>query len=204
MSAIGTLEYDYTVHSRTGADDEKLLVKFFIDATQDPAASKKEGRPIYKEVEWIDIRVPGDKDNIVVRPARQKDRERFPRHYAAFKQRQEDGKQELVGTPLSLWPGVTPSQLKEFEFFNIRTVEQLSNAPDNLGQKFMGFNKLKQAAAAYIEATKSAAPVVNLQEQLDVLTKKFDELLEDYKDLEDENVELRKARKKKKVKPSTE
>ncbi len=57
------------------AADDALLVKFYIDSVEDRQASKKEGRPVFKDMEMIDIRVPGSRNN-VVRVAREADKQR--------------------------------------------------------------------------------------------------------------------------------
>lgn len=174
--ALEQLEYDHTVHTVPKAGDETLLVRFFIDAWHDPVASKKENRPIYRDVEWIDIRIPGNRDNVVTRPARPGDRQRFPQHYAAFKQRIGTEQQE-VGTPLSAWPwhGMTRARVEELKYFNVRTVEQLAALADSSGQQIMGFHAMKQAAGAYLEAQKSSAPIARLQVQLEQALQKIEE-----------------------------
>ena len=165
-----TLEYDYTDHIRPNAGDDSLLVKFYMDAAQDMVASKAAGRPVFKDIEWIDIRIPGNRDNIVIRPVRPEDTQRFPRHYQAFKNRiATGGKESEIGTPLSAWPyaGLTPARVKELDFFNIRTVEQLAGTSDGTGAKMPGFQAMKQAAVAYLEIAKQQEPVRELQKQLD-------------------------------------
>ena len=128
--------------------DDSLLVKFYIDTVQDDAATKEQGRPIFKEVEMIDIRVPGSRNN-VVRVARPYDKERFPRHYAAFKNR--TSMEGIEGTPLAEWPIITRSRVEELAFLNIKTVEQLANMPDSNAQQVMGFYGLKQQAKDWLE-----------------------------------------------------
>ena len=164
-----SLDYDHAIHQSPNAGDDNLLVKFFVEALEDTVASKREGRPIYKDVEWIDIRIPGNRDNVVVRPVRPQDKQRFPRHYAAFQQRMAGKEEKIVGTPLSAWPypGLTPSRVKELDFFNIRTVEQLASTNDSTGAKLQGFQAMKQAAAAYLAAAEKTAPLEALQKQLD-------------------------------------
>jgi len=163
-----TLDYDYTMHARQGAGDDNLLVKFYVDAVKDEKASLEEGRPVFKDVEFIDIRIPGNKDNIVVRPVRApSDMERFPRHYAAFKARVSQ--ETVVGTPLAQWPNpaMTPSRIAELYALNIRTVEQIVATPDSVTQKVMGFQTLKNSAVTYLEITKSSAPIGALTKKLD-------------------------------------
>lgn len=174
--ALETLEYDHTIHSTPNAGDESLLVKFFLDKLEDTNESKKKGRPIFKEVEWIDIRIPGSRGNVVVRPLREKDKQRFPQHYAAFRNRIDKGKEEIVGTPLEIWPVIASSQAAELRFFNIRTVENLAAASDELGQKFMGFQNIKTKAKAFLEAAKGTAPILKLQARMDKMDIRIDNL----------------------------
>lgn len=162
-----TLDYDYTVHTTPNAGDDTLYVKFFIDAVQDTTASQEAGRPIFKDVEWIDIRAPGSRDHMS-RPVRPGDAERFPKHYAAFKAR-VGNEQKEIGTPLSTWAhaGMTRSLVEELKFFNIRTVEQLASVNDSAGGQLMGFHTLKTAAKAYMETAKVNAPLISLQLKLE-------------------------------------
>jgi hypothetical protein len=144
--------------------DEQLLVKFEIRPRKDAEASSKEGRPIYRDIEYINIRAPGSSDN-VIRPATQRDRERFARHYAAFKNRV--GNEEIVeGTLLSEWPVCNRSQVEELAFFGIKTVEQLANTSDANGQAFMGFNGLKRKANEWLQAAAQGVKLSEMQAEL--------------------------------------
>ena len=54
-----TAEYnheDFDPNNRK-AQDEQLLVKFFVKAVPDKNATKEEGRPIFKDVEYVDIKI---------------------------------------------------------------------------------------------------------------------------------------------------
>lgn len=129
------------------AMDEGLLVRFFYREREDKAQTLEAGRPIFKETEYIEIRVPGKRDAQVCRPAKSHDRDRFPAHYEAFKKRVELPKE---GTALSEWPQVSRSQCEELAFLNIKTVEQLASTADgHLGQ-FHGGMTLKRRASEWL------------------------------------------------------
>lgn len=136
----------------TRPGDEKLLVKFFNHPRQDKKASKAEGRPIFKEVPYIEIMVPGNKDSLVRRPASQLDIDRFPEHYRKFQAREQDS-ETYEGTPLEHWPGVTRSQVAELKYMNVHTVEQLADVADVHAQGMMGISLLRERAKAYLEAS---------------------------------------------------
>jgi len=161
--------------------DEQLLVKFEIKPKKDAEASRKEGRPIYRDVEYINIRAPGSSDN-VVRPATGRDRQRFARHYEAFKNR-VGNEDHIEGTLLSEWPVCNRSQVEELAFFGIKTVEQLANTSDANGQALMGFNGLKRkanewlhTAAQGVKLSEMQAELAKRDEQIAELTAKLDEL----------------------------
>jgi len=143
--------------------DARLMAVFSFEPRLDKAKSLEEGRNIYRDVEYVTIRIPGDKTFSIHRPVNASDKHRFPMQYAAF--RSNSGEQ-VQGTPLTVWPQVTPSQRKELEYFNVRTVEQLAAMADTGAGQMMGVQKLKQAAKLYIEAARSNAPLVKVQEEL--------------------------------------
>ncbi len=145
--------------------DETLLVKFHMKPTKDAESSKEAGRPIFNDVVWIDIQVPGNKNTTVQRVARDSDKERFAKHFEAFEQH---GTEECVsGTPLDASPVLSRSQCQELRFFNVRTVEQLANMPDNEAQKFMGIALLRTKAKLFLEAAAGGAPMEALQDAME-------------------------------------
>src|SRR5678816_180210 len=144
--------------------DDRLRVQFSHFPELDQDATAKEGRAIYTDKEYIMIMIPGERD-VVHRPAWSKDYERFPRQYAAFKNKQNQD--AVSGTPLKMVPWLTLSQVKELEFFNCMTLEQLANMPDSTANKFMQINKLKQLAKDHLQAAKEAAPLTSMRAELD-------------------------------------
>lgn len=145
-------------------DDKRLFVVFSYEPRVDHAASEKEGRNVYRDVEFVTIRIPGDKTLSVHRPVMASDKQRFPQQYAAFRSKSHE---DVVGTPLNLWPGIRPAQVKELEYFNVHTVEQLASMPDSGSGQMMGVQALKRAARDYIENAKSQAPLLKVQQELE-------------------------------------
>lgn len=145
--------------------DERLLVKFTLHPYLNKMESAKQGRPIYDEREFVMIMVPGDKESIVHRPVWEKDRQRFPKQYQAF--RNKLTQETASGTPLRMATFLNACQLKELEYFNCYTVEQLANLPDAHSSKFMGLQKMKQLAIDYLTAAKETAPMTTLRAEID-------------------------------------
>lgn len=144
-------------------EDRKLLVTFYMDAVEDPEASAKEGRPMFRDRPMIKIITPGSRDEYNA-PATRDYQQRFPRHWAAFKRQQTDPEQ---GTPLKEIPFLTVAQIKSLEAINCRTLEQLAGMSDvNVG-KGMGLVQLRDRAKAFLAAAQDAAPITALQTKLE-------------------------------------
>lgn len=174
------------------AGDSKLFVVFFKHPTQDQEATLKEGRPMFKEETYVRIMVPGDKDSIIVRPAREMDIMRFAKQHAAY----EKGEGEFHdGTPLKAWPMITRGQVEELKFFGVYTVEALAELADIHVQKFMGVGVLKEQAKAYIQQAKETAPLVQLNAALEDRDNEISALNQAVEELKEMVTELQVAKK---------
>jgi hypothetical protein len=141
-----------------------IYPEFHMDAVQDMEASEKAGRPIFKDEEFVTIRIAGDKDNDVVRPVRAEDKRMWPQQYAQFKSGQE---QVVVGTPLDQIPFLTKAQRLEFAAVGIKTAEHIRDMPDSTAQRFMGIVSIKKRVADFLEAAAGAAPAIALRGELE-------------------------------------
>ena len=157
--------------------DAALIVEFYTKPVQDMFQTSKQGRPIYSDVIYIRINVPGIKDMLWDMPARSDHKQRFPLQWAHYKNKTEGDARE-IGTPLTEWPVITRSQAEEFRSLKFFTVESIANASDaniaNLGM--MGGiapHALRDRARAFLKAaTDTAAP----QHQADELAKRDAEI----------------------------
>lgn len=158
-----TFEADMNFEDGQQAEaDKKLVAIFFRGTIKNEPKSIEAGRPIFDGIDLIRIIVPGSRDT-VVGDATPNYQRRFPNQWARYKANQS---QDVAGTPLSQVPWLSPEQIAEFNAIHIKTVEHLANLPDNLVQKFMGFQGIKQRAQRYLEAASAAAPSLMLQAQL--------------------------------------
>jgi hypothetical protein len=137
--------------------DKALLVKFFVKPKQSQAQSLKEGRPVYRDTEYIDIKVAGNRSGGACRPATSADKQRFPEHYAAFKQRTDHDVE--IGTPLIEWPLISRSFAEELAFFHVKTVEQLATMADTQVSKFMGGYDIRTKAKKWIDQAAKDKPM---------------------------------------------
>ena len=142
---------------------KRLSATFFLEAVEDPDQSAAQGRPIFREEEWVRIMVPGDKDNIVVRTVRPIDKELYAAQYAAFKNRQE---QPVVGTPLDKIPFLSKARVLEFQALGLKTAEQIRDMSDTLAAKFMDAHGIRKRIGDFLVAAAEGAPVEKLQAEL--------------------------------------
>lgn len=145
------------------ASDNKLYVEFFRKPVMRPGKSREAGRAVYEEVDYVRIHVPGDKSSVIERPLSEQDVFRFQDRYNKWKAGQAEA---VTGTPLSALPGMNASKVEEYKYFKIITVEQLAEANDNLGGKFMSFQQDKQRAQAFMEVARNNAPIEKMNEEL--------------------------------------
>lgn len=164
MASKETMEF---VNAQVGgpSGDERLLVRFYVTPMKNEVRSSLEGRPIFEDTEFIEIKIPGNRDHVIDRPVRDEDKERFPVHYSRFKARVSE--QHVEGTLLSAWPLLTRAQVEEFKFFNVHTVEQLATIADSDLLKFPGGQGFKAKAKAYLAAAAGDAPVQRMQAALE-------------------------------------
>lgn len=159
-------------------NNDALVVPFFKSvAVEDEKASKKAGRPIFKDLEVVEIRIAGDRNFAPVFPANSMWRrvdgdeisyaDRWPEAYARFKEGQE---QVAHGTPLSELPFLTEGKRQELRGLKVYTAEALASLDGknltNLGPKGREF---KDQAAAYLERAKGVAVDTALRARIEEL-----------------------------------
>jgi len=144
---------------------ENLAVRFFIEPQEDETATKNQGRPIYRDVEMVEIRIPGDPD-LRRSPVMQADKDRFPKQYLAFKRNQS---QEAVsGTPLAQWALLSRAQVEEAKYLGAHTVEQLASASDASIQRFgSGWISIRQKARDWLQSAKDSSMLSKLRSELE-------------------------------------
>ena len=143
-----TADFNHNDFSNTTEADKSLMVKFFYKNVQNKMESQKQGRPIFKEKTYIEIRIAGQRDAQACRPATHSDKQRFAAHFEAFEKRVEP---PTEGTPLAEWALITRTQAEELSFLHIKTVEQLATVKDGNMQNFMGGYSLREKAAKWLK-----------------------------------------------------
>lgn len=145
-----TADYNHNDFSNTSEADKALMVRFFYKNVENKMESQAQGRPVFKEKTYIEIRIAGQRDAQACRPVTHNDKQRFAAHFEAFEKRMEP---PTEGMPLAEWPQISRSQAEELSFLHIKTVEQLATVKDGNMQNFMGGYALREKAQKWLELT---------------------------------------------------
>jgi hypothetical protein len=152
------------------ADDfEHLYVEFFMDTIQNMRETAEQGRPIFNNVEYVKVRIAGDKGTVHVAPAHEKAyavregvmgvthrvsyAEMYPEQYKAFK---AGLSQAVTGTPIDEAPFLTMANRAELKGVNVFTIEALAGLEktDKLG---MNGDRMREQARAYLKRAEGSA-----------------------------------------------
>ncbi len=170
-------------------NNQPLVVPMFKVISQlDKAKSKEAGRPIYKDLEVVEIRLAANRQTVGVFPAHDvwrwvdgpNGREaqtyamRFEEQYKRFK---AGNAQAMSGTPLEELPFLTQAKRYELKALSIYTAEALAALDGkplaNLG---MGGRELKNQAQAYLDNAAGSADVLKLAKENEELKRRLDQL----------------------------
>lgn len=177
-----TLEYDHALFTRPDAGDESLVAFFYPGVMKNEAKSLDAGRHIYDDLEFVKIIIPGDKNNLIDRPATPQDKRRFAKQYALFKEgRTEDD--QISGTRLNEWPFLSRGQCEELRYLQIRTVEQLAEVRDDITTRVPGLVNLKKNAQVWLGKSKSAAEAAKITKQMDDQSREIETLRQVVKEM---------------------
>ncbi len=177
----------------SGVNEKGLVVWFYNRSVHQKAQSVAEGRPIHKDVTYVHIAPPGEKLNIVDRPATGADARRFPTQWQQFTTNKQ---QTPDGTPVDLLYPDSPSVGATLRASGVYTVEQLAelsgHAIDNVG---MGAQQWVNAAQKYLAAANKGVKLTQYRHDLEerdrqvaFLSKQVEELTQTIAKMRDQEV----------------
>jgi len=153
---------DYGVVNFT--QDRDLMVIFYWKSEEDRHKSVAGGVPVYSDKEYVKIFRPGEMMNVIDRPVRAEDKQKYRRQYEQFELKKQ---QVPEGTPLDVLFINNPSIADTLRGYGVYTVQQLSNltahAIDSIG---MGGQEYVNRAKAYLKAASSGKEVVKMQDDM--------------------------------------
>lgn len=149
--------------SRNAADN-RLFVEFFRKAVPNPFKSNEAGRPVFDEVDFVRISVPGDRNSNYESKVTDEHKQRFAARWERY---QAGLSQAVSGTPLEQWPQMSVGTVATLKAMNVHTVEQLAEMPDQFAQQIMGNHDLRKKAKLFLEAAAGEAVNNKLQSELE-------------------------------------
>lgn len=163
-------------------EQHRFYVDFELRPEEDREASIDAGHPVFKDVEYAVITMPGgslvvDKEITpeLLHEWKHGSGRKPPSPFAvtAYNLWKEGQEAPLDGMDLKNWPGITPAQIKMCHGVNIRTVEDLAAAHADAQRKMgMGALALINKAKSYLEnseSNKASEAISALQVRLDAL-----------------------------------
>jgi hypothetical protein len=181
---VGMVEY--------GGGDSGMVVMFFNKAKHDPQKSIAEGRPIYENQTFVRVHPPGERLNIVERPARSDDTRRWPRQWDQF---QRSAEQIPEGTDINLFYPEKPAVAATLRAGGVFTVEQCANlsahAIENIG---MGCQAWVNAAQNYLKISAKGVGAAKLRTELEDRDRKIKVLEHQVYELSNQVREMQTAR----------
>lgn len=169
--------------------DDKVLLRFWYDSSENAVVSAQEGRAIFDTVLMVDLIAPAQNASTprlelerIWSPESLKhygwpegttrkssEYQNYAKHIENFKS--NHSQMELGGTPLKEWPRITTGLASTLAAMNIYTVEQVAAIADaNLTSLGMGGRELRDQATAFLaqangssDTSKLVAEVANLR-----------------------------------------
>lgn len=167
-------------------------VIFELRPEEDRQASIEAGSARFRDVEFAIITPAGSKDRVERKVSdwfehleREVTGERFPvewlNHFKEkFKAWKEGREVPVDGTPLTMWPALTPAQLKDLQGLHLRSVEDLAAANEEVIRRLgMGGRALKQQAVEWLKAANDVGKVAARVAALEVSKADQDKIIKD-------------------------
>jgi hypothetical protein len=171
-------------------NDQLVVPQFKIHTKKNPAKTKEAARPIFDDMEIVEVRFAGNRQTVSAFPAHavwstvlnpqtgdyepQTYAQRWPDQYRRFKMQAQ---QVAAGTPVEELPFLTQAKRSELKALSIYTAESLAALDGqelkNLGQ---GGRELKNQAQAYLDNASGSANVVKMQTEIDELKRTISEM----------------------------
>jgi hypothetical protein len=153
--------------------DTQLAVRFYKRPVEIKDETLAQGRPIFKEMDFITIMTPGDQLNIIDTIAEERHKRRFPLHWADY-QNKTGNHEGFTGTPLSEWPLLTMGQAEELKGIKFYTVESIANCGDQQLQRIgmiagMSPYAFRDKAKAFLSVANQTADISKREEEVEQL-----------------------------------
>lgn len=187
--------------------DMAVVVKFYSKAVHQPYASAEAGRPIYLDVDFVQIFTPGNQLNIVDTPVRIEHKQRFAQQWAQYQSGKGTGME--MGTPVNQWTFLSAAQAEEFRGLKFFTVEQIANASDGQLQSLgmvggMSPMSVRARAQAFLGQAAQGAPAEKQAQENAELKAKLEAMEKQIQAMIGAGMEAPKEKRKRRTKAEME
>ncbi len=139
-------------------DCPPVAVSFGMYPVVDNKKTLEAGHEVYREVEFVKIAIPGDRNSLFFQPSTVDHQRRFPNAYSAYKARE---RKPIEGMPIEEWAPISRSLALTLRAAHIDTVEALAAVHDgNIDRIGTNGRDLREKARAWLEEAKSGAAVI--------------------------------------------
>lgn len=157
-------EFPITMEREAGMPDTvpQIGVSFGPYYQLDATKTREAGHEVYKDVIFVKIAIPGDKNSLYFQPATEIHKRRFPQAWAAYNARKA-GSSGIEGLPVEQWAPIGRSAALTLKAAHIHTVEALAEVHDGLVDR-IGANgrELREKAKAFLAQAKDSAATMRL------------------------------------------
>lgn len=160
--------------------DSVMIARFYIRAVKNNFKSKQENRPIFEDKIYCEYYPAGNtllKMNV---PSTSYHERRFMKQWMFFKSNQQ-GDQREIGTPLSQWTILSPSDVENLKGLKFNTIDQVAGCSDlqlqSLGMGIAGMapHVLRARAQAFLGAAQDTKLPQKQAEEIEILKKEMKE-----------------------------
>jgi hypothetical protein len=155
----------------TGRREDNVLARIYWNHIHDQKASDEAGHPVFVDVPYIEIMIPGNSKDIVNREITDRDKMRFPAVWQAF---QENRQGIVQGIPIEEMP-LTSRQVAILRHMGVLTVEALAGLGDDKFSMEVT-REMRARAQEFLEGGALAAKVAEKDREIDELRARLDQL----------------------------
>lgn len=150
-------------------------ITFYQRAELVPFETEKQGRPVFRQADYVKVATPGEHDEID-REATSLDKARYRDQWKAY----QEGRSDVpTGTSLTVLFASNPEIIEGLKFYKLHTVEQLAAMSDHAVQNLpLGGSEWREKAKRFMEVTADAGRFGRLEQRqrdLDFQVRKAEE-----------------------------
>lgn len=175
------MDYDIIAQTPEAELDKRLAVKFYKKAVKNNFKSRKEGKNVFDELEFISIRIPGDNTSVVHREVTEQDKKRFSVIWENYLKKEDDLQN---GIPLEMLPSLSEAQIENLKSYRVYTIEQLAGLQESFMGKILGSRDMIKSAKKFLEGDSYAE---RLEKELQELKRKLSAIEEKTNEPSDNN-----------------